>query len=531
VLRIGVFFDGTGNTKKPDSSKGKMSNIAKLSELYRDHEEFTNSDGKRTHAFMCYTNGVGTYDSDIVDYWHWIERKYDKGGGGGGARRIYEMIDKVCGILDDNTFGDKKTQFKTRLIDVFGFSRGAAMARDFVNTFIEEVVNPLDSDHKDIRFNFIGLFDTVGSFGEAGNNINFKPRKEWLDRFDEDYLPNGMDLSDENFGIKDAKGMIKLPIGQARDKEDLAQKITALKKEGWQEIEVVTAGGYRNYTVYSILGSKPAKAFFESYNFDLSMQSASHILQLAAADEVRKNFPLTDVQGAGEEWKLLGVHSDIGGGYAPNETEEFVYPAEYHTEERALVEAERIAQKLNAQSLHQGWEAVEPETVNYKLDGIQMVRIGSPNINLYRPKLQKRTDNSLSLIGLNLMHETAKRYHIPLKANKWNVPGDLQAYYDFATQNPAQAYRFSSTPEGMKIKMGLSHHPARDPAHKYDHKISHVGLLDSLLYDTPESGNDARYVDAHGNQVDGRKYLEFADHVQREIYHNDTGEAVNPKKS
>ncbi len=35
VFRIGVFFDGTGNTKKPDSSKRKMSNIAKLSDMYR----------------------------------------------------------------------------------------------------------------------------------------------------------------------------------------------------------------------------------------------------------------------------------------------------------------------------------------------------------------------------------------------------------------------------------------------------------------------------------------------------------------
>jgi hypothetical protein len=35
VFRIGVFFDGTGNTKKTDSSKGKMSNIAKLSDMYK----------------------------------------------------------------------------------------------------------------------------------------------------------------------------------------------------------------------------------------------------------------------------------------------------------------------------------------------------------------------------------------------------------------------------------------------------------------------------------------------------------------
>ena len=33
TLRIGVFFDGTGNTRERDKPKGRESNIAKLSEL------------------------------------------------------------------------------------------------------------------------------------------------------------------------------------------------------------------------------------------------------------------------------------------------------------------------------------------------------------------------------------------------------------------------------------------------------------------------------------------------------------------
>jgi hypothetical protein len=258
------------------------------------------------------------------------------------------------------------------------------------------------------------------------------------------------------------------------------------------------------------------------------MQSASHIVQLSAHNEVRKNFPLTDVQGVGNQWKLIGVHSDIGGGYAPHETEEFVYPTEYHTPQKALEEAERIAQKLNSKSLHQGWQAMEPETINYTLDGIQMVRMKSANINLYRPKLSKTTDNTLALIGLNLMYETAKKYHLPLKPNKWKVPSDLQEYYDFAKKNPSQAYSFMQTQSGESIQQGLSHHPARDPAHKYDHKISHVGNIDALLHDTPEAGNDARYVDRQGNEVDGRKHPELADRVERKIFKNDTDQAVVP---
>ena len=82
ILRIGVFFDGTGNTKIPDSSKGQMSNIAKLSDMYKQ-EEFVDKFGKKTTSKMFYANGVGTYDSDFVNFFNIIDRKYDKGGGGG----------------------------------------------------------------------------------------------------------------------------------------------------------------------------------------------------------------------------------------------------------------------------------------------------------------------------------------------------------------------------------------------------------------------------------------------------------------
>ena len=405
VVRVGVFFDGTGNTKKPDSSKGKMSNIAKLSDMYKEGT-FKDKLGKQTVSKMLYTNGVGTYDSDIVDYIHFIDRKYDKGGGGGGAKRIYEMIDKVTATLDVHPYHrSDDTKFTKREIDVFGFSRGAAMARDFVNTFIEYKINDADEDYKDVRFNFIGIFETVGSFGKPGNAINLKPRKEYIGKLDEDYLPEGMQLNDEDFGIRDAKGEIEMLIGYASGKEDLANKISNLKKDGWEEIRVIIAGSYRGHTAYSIHGKKPRDAFFEPYNFDLAQginASAKHIYHLTAHDEVRKNFPLTDTKNAGVFNCLIGVHSDIGGGYKLNEEEEFVYPSEHHTEEAAMREAEALAAKLNAKSLGGGWVAVDPAPIHYALDGQMMVAMGAPNVTLYRAKLQKTTNNSLATVGLHL---------------------------------------------------------------------------------------------------------------------------------
>jgi len=140
ILKLGVFFDGTGNSKIPDSSKGQMSNIAKLSELYKEGNFEEN--GKDVTSKMLYVNGVGTYDSEMATIFNWIDRKYDKGGGGGGAKRIYEMIERVTAELDAHPYDrEDETLFMKREINLFGFSRGAAMARDFVNTFRLNKIN------------------------------------------------------------------------------------------------------------------------------------------------------------------------------------------------------------------------------------------------------------------------------------------------------------------------------------------------------------------------------------------------------
>jgi len=54
-----------------------------------------------------------------------------------------------------------------------------------------------------------------------------------------------------------------------------------------------------------------------------AIRDADYVFQLAAGEEHRKNFSLTDIQSArsGKQIFLPGVHSDIGGGYVPNGNE------------------------------------------------------------------------------------------------------------------------------------------------------------------------------------------------------------------
>ena len=62
-LNVGVFFDGTGNNRTKDGDS--MSNIGKLSYLYRDDSEHYPVDARVGHA-MLYVRGVGT-ESDGED--------------------------------------------------------------------------------------------------------------------------------------------------------------------------------------------------------------------------------------------------------------------------------------------------------------------------------------------------------------------------------------------------------------------------------------------------------------------------------
>ena len=134
-------FDGTGNEDNPGSDKD--SNVLKFFEAFK--ETYTGQ-GK-----CFYVPGVGTRKGIIG-------KIFGSVFGSGGQQRIEEAID----ILEENfSKGDKE-------INIIGFSRGAALALEFANEIHEHGVNGEDTP----IINFIGIWDTVASFGVPGNNVN-----------------------------------------------------------------------------------------------------------------------------------------------------------------------------------------------------------------------------------------------------------------------------------------------------------------------------------------------------------------------
>lgn len=213
-ISIGLFFDGTGNNEKEDylnhinfPAKQKQSNVVRL---YHAYPTVNSSPTNRYYA--TYIPGVGTPFDDIGDSggalgtgfsWNGEDRiiwgllsvlntmsQYVSDNGLISSKQAGEISNELGGLRSSakkrkndlkywaNTLKSKivyrsagKPMPEQVNISVFGFSRGAAEARAFVNWFFEICENDGDVyslSGVPVRIAFLGIFDTVASVGVAG---------------------------------------------------------------------------------------------------------------------------------------------------------------------------------------------------------------------------------------------------------------------------------------------------------------------------------------------------------------------------
>ena len=221
ILQIGIFFDGTGNNEELDLPKLSHSNIARLSKVY----------SRELNFFSIYVPGLGTPFPLIGE----TKKNTDGAGFGvGGEGRILMAILMLINIISQATISQlfftnsevnalcsakvtsrtkrealskyripnslpnlefsEKIEFikssianlrkssknikcpivKEILIDIFGFSRGAAEARVFCHWLSATMENTRFFDIP-LRFRFLGLLDTVASVGKFDLALNAIP--------------------------------------------------------------------------------------------------------------------------------------------------------------------------------------------------------------------------------------------------------------------------------------------------------------------------------------------------------------------
>jgi len=155
-------FDGTWINR----SSGTLTNV----ELFRRYY-----DPSFNEARSYYRRGLGTQDPQRDDFQNSVDRVLGGAFGLGGQATIDDALDHldnlIAGRLDKAPFDG--------VIDLVGFSRGAAIARAFANRIYERI----DAGYyrqaladsglcRSLRIRFMGLFDSVGSFGLPGNSVD-----------------------------------------------------------------------------------------------------------------------------------------------------------------------------------------------------------------------------------------------------------------------------------------------------------------------------------------------------------------------
>ena len=375
ALRIGVFFDGTGNNANnsaagllcgaqhpiapedipvscqpymgdPDSSYGSdVSNVKKLSELY-GATRLAEGEGPRKRAFgMVYVEGIGTRSGKE-------DSKFGAGTGrgetgvAGRVQSCFAVIEqRITEVLDKNP----GSEIASLTFDTFGSSRGAAAARHFANEIVRGKQGPLgdilrsmsdalsstfvDQYHSDINVGFIGLFDTVPSIAGWSNLGNIKS---------------------------------------------------------------AVATGVKLYL---------DRGYF------------TDVVQLAARDECRANFALNRVAMDHPEIVLPGVHSDVGGGYL-EDAEECVLVSPMQTLEVgtytdvATTSIYQDAINVRNQWLAKGWplENLEIVTPPPLLLPVSPQDRLSPRVKrVYAAvQLKRPVSGLLSRVSLRVMHQLAR---------------------------------------------------------------------------------------------------------------------------
>lgn len=421
TLRIGVFFDGTGNnlanaavtercrqddltlldertlgevvdycrahgfggsegngffTQTPDNSYGNApSNVARLFDLYQDDATRSLAKDERSASIKAYLEGIGTSSGEEDSVYGQATGMGDTGV----VARVMQSPNTIRLQLGLFTESNPGVQVDALEFDIFGFSRGAAAARHFANELLKAnggvlagLLRPgqfgLSEDFEwssHACINFIGLFDTVAAVADP-MRWDFSPA---------DHLNPGVNLY--------------LPPGCARK-----------------------------------------------------------VIQLTARDEMRWNFALNSVAPHHQEIALPGAHSDIGGGYLPIAREKLILSRPVSSTVPAGTPIESTHAWRETSRQYEKWMALGLPEDQLKKEVRRIRKLNPRGVNhppedwvLGLVTIDRQIRGELALVYLRVMRELAVENGVPVKSIPdtpiFALPFELQ---DIAKKMMAYAY-------------------------------------------------------------------------------------------
>lgn len=330
-VSLNLFFDGTQNNKtntqlggdfkeassdKDDSYNNDFTNVA------RGYDAI---DPNAQNQVSWYIEGIGTED-----------RKSDSilGGvaQGTGSTGVVAKVAKGCKKGAEAIASKFKGQKKTinLIVNVFGFSRGAAAARHFVHV---ANTRPL---------------------------ISYALGPENLQIFPPENIEDGVFVINDKDGSK-----LQFITQYGYFGACLMEKELDIK-----QIKFRFAGLYDTVASYGLnhRGGWGIDNDTKQLGLDtVGRGKVTFVLQLAADDEYRDNFDLTNIDSAGLyglEFTLPGVHSDIGGSYGNGDKETSVLLCEsydpYHNHE-----THKECEEFKKIVVEEGWYTDEQLEIKY----------------------------------------------------------------------------------------------------------------------------------------------------------------------
>lgn len=212
---------------------------------------------------------------------------------------------------------------------------------------------------------------------------------------------------------------------------------------------------------------------------DLSLDSVQYAekgIQIAAAEEHRKNFRLTNINSVGSRGKqifLPGVHSDIGGSYPDNYSEDLIVFTGDLGSKRVKNEIKWLTE--------QGW---------YDEEEISLVHRGGPNGKMFADIYVKRSGikNGYSHIPLHLMVDFAEQdlviFDKEALDDKYAIPEEL-------TWLKEEIYEKRDTVLSSEVQINGWWRDKREKLKRVRHEFFHF----SAYYGAPGAAFDPEFID------------------------------------
>lgn len=291
-LWVSLFFDGTGNNLKADLPTMEHSNVARL---FRAHQPDDDVNG----VYRVYVPGIGTLFPEKGDSGQGPIPPVDthSGMGAKGQARLDHAFETLSNYIAKAEARALNPTNKIVAINiaVFGFSRGATLARAFVRDLLSPRLRMTVIQAGEVRWRvgsyplairFVGLWDTVASVG----------------------LP----MSANNVG--------SIRSSRLATAGNLTRFVTqGLRTPFLRAVDLA----------FGAPGADPAPGSFDGHGEwadGLAIPPVvEHCVHMVAAHEIRNSFPVDSVLRSlvkpanCKEFIYPGAHSNVGGGYRPGE--------------------------------------------------------------------------------------------------------------------------------------------------------------------------------------------------------------------